>query len=114
MLEGGGDLNFSMLELGLIDEIYLTLCPFVFGGRTAPASFGGEGFTKEHVRTLGLKSYRLEPDDADGGAPCGDTAEREHWLGALSATEPRVRHESVVKHPHGGAFAQRLTDREVR
>ena len=58
LLEGGGELNFSMLEAGLIDEIYLTVCPFVFGGRTAPTSFDGAGFTREHVRKLALKSHR--------------------------------------------------------
>jgi len=58
LLEGGGELNFSMLEAGLIDEIYVTICPFVFGGRTAPTSFGGAGFTREHVRKLALKGHR--------------------------------------------------------
>ena len=58
LLEGGGELNFSMLEAGLIDEIYLTVCPFIFGGRAAPTSFDGAGFTREHVRKLALKSHR--------------------------------------------------------
>jgi 5-amino-6-(5-phosphoribosylamino)uracil reductase len=58
LLEGGGELNFSMLAAGLIDEIYLTVCPFVFGGRTAPTAFDGTGFTREHVRKLALKSHR--------------------------------------------------------
>ena len=58
LLEGGGELNFSMLQAGLIDEIYLTVCPFVFGGRTAPTAFDGLGFTREHVRKLALKSHR--------------------------------------------------------
>jgi 5-amino-6-(5-phosphoribosylamino)uracil reductase len=58
LLEGGGELNFSMLEAGLIDEIYLTVCPFIFGGRTAPTSFDGAGFTREHVRKLALKTHR--------------------------------------------------------
>ncbi len=47
-----------MLEAGLIDEIYLTVCPFIFGGRTAPTSFDGAGFTREHVRKLALKGHR--------------------------------------------------------
>ena len=47
-----------MLQAGLIDEIYLTVCPFVFGGRTAPTAFDGAGFTREHVRKLALKSHR--------------------------------------------------------
>ncbi len=36
----------------------LTICPFVFGGRTAPTSFDGAGFTREHVRKLALKGHR--------------------------------------------------------
>jgi 5-amino-6-(5-phosphoribosylamino)uracil reductase len=59
LLEGGGELNFSMLQAGLVDEIYLTVCPFIFGGRAAPTSFDGVGFTREHVRKLALKSHRL-------------------------------------------------------
>jgi 5-amino-6-(5-phosphoribosylamino)uracil reductase len=59
LLEGGGELNFSMLQAGLIDEIYLTLCPLVFGGRTAPTSFDGAGFSRDHVRRLALKSHRV-------------------------------------------------------
>ncbi len=58
LLEGGGELNFSMLEAGLVDEIYLTVCPFIFGGRAAPTSFDGGGFAREHVRKLALKSHR--------------------------------------------------------
>jgi riboflavin-specific deaminase-like protein len=59
LLEGGGELNFSMLEAGMIDEIYLTVCPFVFGGRNAPTPFDGAGFAREKVRKLALKSHRL-------------------------------------------------------
>jgi 5-amino-6-(5-phosphoribosylamino)uracil reductase len=59
LLEGGGELNFSMLQCGLIDEVYLTLCPFIFGGRSAPTSFDGAGFTREHIRKLALKSHRI-------------------------------------------------------
>ncbi len=61
LLEGGGEMNFSMLAANLIDEVYLTLCPFVFGGRTAPTSFDGAGFSREHVRKLALKSHRAAP-----------------------------------------------------
>lgn len=58
LLEGGGELNFSMLEAGLVDEVYLTLCPFLFGGRTAPTGVDGEGFPRDAVRKLALKSHR--------------------------------------------------------
>jgi 5-amino-6-(5-phosphoribosylamino)uracil reductase len=58
LLEGGGELNFSMLQAGLVDEMYLTVCPFIFGGRTAPTAFDGIGFTRDQVRKLALKSHR--------------------------------------------------------
>ena len=59
LLEGGGELNFSMLQAGLIDEVYLTICPFIFGGRTGPTSFDGAGLTRDLVCRLGLKSQRV-------------------------------------------------------
>ena len=59
LLEGGGELNFSMLRAGLVDEVYLTVCPFLFGGRTAPTPLDGEGFPRDRVRKLALKSHRV-------------------------------------------------------
>lgn len=41
--EGGAELNAGMFEAGLIDEIRVTVCPRVFGGRTAPTLADGEG-----------------------------------------------------------------------
>lgn len=41
--EGGGALNAAMFAAGLVDELHLTLCPFVFGGRTAPHLADGPG-----------------------------------------------------------------------
>lgn len=58
LLEGGGELNFSMLAAGLVDEVYLTICPFIFGGRAAPTGVDGEGFSRDQVRKLSLKSHR--------------------------------------------------------
>lgn len=58
LLEGGGELNFSMLAADLVDEVYLTICPFLFGGRTAPTPLDGAGFPRDRVRKLVLKSHR--------------------------------------------------------
>jgi 2,5-diamino-6-(ribosylamino)-4(3H)-pyrimidinone 5'-phosphate reductase len=44
MVEGGGTLNFEMLEAGLVDEIYVAVGPMVFGGRDAPTLVDGAGF----------------------------------------------------------------------
>jgi riboflavin-specific deaminase-like protein len=41
--EGGGELNDALIRAGLVDELHLTICPVVFGGRTAPTIAGGGG-----------------------------------------------------------------------
>jgi riboflavin-specific deaminase-like protein len=43
LCEGGGELNAALLRAGLVHEIHLTLCPVIFGGRTAPTLAGGSG-----------------------------------------------------------------------
>lgn len=58
LVEGGGELNFAMLEQNLVDEIYWTLCPVVLGGREAPGSFTGRGFASVDVRRLELLEQR--------------------------------------------------------
>jgi riboflavin-specific deaminase-like protein len=63
LLEGGGELNFAMLSAGLVDEFHLTLCPLVFGGRTAPGAFSGTGFAAGHQALLALASLREGEDD---------------------------------------------------
>ncbi len=59
LLEGGGELNFSMFDAGCVDEMYVTVCPFVFGGRTASTPVDGAGFPLEGIRKLSLKSHRV-------------------------------------------------------
>jgi riboflavin-specific deaminase-like protein len=44
LCEGGGELNDALFRAGLVDEINLTICPKVFGGRTAPTIADGLGF----------------------------------------------------------------------
>jgi 5-amino-6-(5-phosphoribosylamino)uracil reductase len=41
LVEGGGHLNAALLQANLVDELYLTLCPLVFGGRTSPSLADG-------------------------------------------------------------------------
>jgi riboflavin-specific deaminase-like protein len=44
LCEGGGELNDALFRAGLVDELHLTICPKIFGGRTAPTIADGLGF----------------------------------------------------------------------
>ena len=46
LCEGGGELNDALFRAGLVDELHLTICPKIFGGRTAPTIADGVGFQK--------------------------------------------------------------------
>jgi 2,5-diamino-6-(ribosylamino)-4(3H)-pyrimidinone 5'-phosphate reductase len=64
LCEGGGEINDALLRAGLVDEIYLTLCPKIFGGRTAPTMVDGAGASTLNAATqLQLKSRRRAGDE---------------------------------------------------
>ena len=50
---GGSELFTSLLRLDLIDELWLTICPTIFGG-DAPTPVGGRGFTQSQAKKLKL------------------------------------------------------------
>ena len=54
LIEGGGQVNFEMFQAGLIDEVYLTLCPKIIGGRDVPTIVEGEGFDFREIVDLEL------------------------------------------------------------
>lgn len=47
MVEGGGELIFSLFEDGLVDELSVFVGPIVIGGREAPTLADGDGFTTD-------------------------------------------------------------------
>lgn len=55
MVEGGGTLNWSLIEQDLVDEICVFLGPMVIGGRDAPTLVDGIGFA-ENFQKLELES----------------------------------------------------------
>ena len=44
LVEGGAELDWSMIESGLVDEVYCYIAPKVIGGSTAKGPVGGVGF----------------------------------------------------------------------
>jgi len=54
LIEGGGAIMFSFLKAKLIDEMFVTLCPTIFGGKDAPTLVEGEGFLPEDAPSLEL------------------------------------------------------------
>ena len=58
MVEGGGELIFSLFENDLVDEINLKIGNRIFGGRNAPTFVDGNGFdelTAKKVRIVGCE-----------------------------------------------------------
>lgn len=63
LVMGGGELVASLLSAGLIDELYLTICPLLIGGKTAPTPVGGLGFRLPKTPELSLQSAQVEGDE---------------------------------------------------
>ncbi len=51
---GGGELVASLLTENLIDQLWLTICPVIFGGKDAPTPVEGEGFLATQASNLEL------------------------------------------------------------
>ena len=62
--EGGGELNSALLRAGVVDEVYLTICPVIFGGRGAPTLADGTDPTAlSDAIPLKLKSMKRVGDE---------------------------------------------------
>jgi 5-amino-6-(5-phosphoribosylamino)uracil reductase len=53
---GGSELAASLFAANFIDELWLTICPFIYGGSNAPSPVSGAGFTPELAPRLELLS----------------------------------------------------------
>jgi 2,5-diamino-6-(ribosylamino)-4(3H)-pyrimidinone 5'-phosphate reductase len=56
MVEGGAALNWSLIEGGLVDELYVYVGAMLIGGRDAPTLLGGAGFRADFpsLKLLGM------------------------------------------------------------
>ena len=59
LCEGGGELNSTLFRTGLVDELNLTVCPKIFGGRHAPTIAEGNSIQRlADAAHLELVSFR--------------------------------------------------------
>ncbi|NGM71151.1 2,5-diamino-6-(ribosylamino)-4(3H)-pyrimidinone 5'-phosphate reductase [Natronolimnobius sp. AArcel1] len=63
MVEGGGELIFSLFENGLVDELRVFVGPKIIGGREAPTLADGDGFVADFP-TLELETLERLDDGA--------------------------------------------------
>ena len=64
LCEGGGELNDGLLRAGVVDEIYVTVCPLIFGGREAPTLSDGRGIERlSDAINVSLKSRKRVGDE---------------------------------------------------
>lgn len=60
---GGGELVASFFALNAIDEIWLTICPTIFGGVTAPTPVEGKGWLQsERIKLDLLEVKQIEKE----------------------------------------------------
>ena len=60
---GGGELVASLLAANAIDELWLTVCPLILGGSTAPTPVAGKGFLADvapRLHLLGVETVEQE------------------------------------------------------
>jgi riboflavin-specific deaminase-like protein len=63
LCEGGAELNDALFRAGIVNQLNLTVCPRIFGGRTAPTIADGVGAgSLARAARLELESARRQDD----------------------------------------------------
>lgn len=57
LVEGGAEVRWSFFEQNLVDELFVWVMPYVWGGKDSPTLVGGTGFlSAKEAKKLALKS----------------------------------------------------------
>jgi 2,5-diamino-6-(ribosylamino)-4(3H)-pyrimidinone 5'-phosphate reductase len=63
LAEGGGELNWSLLNLGVVNELIVTISPKLVGGRSATTLVEGDGYEKiSQAINMDLKKVQRQKD----------------------------------------------------
>ena len=46
LVEGGGEINWSLIKNNLFDELIVTISPLIVGGKKATSLVGGKGYDR--------------------------------------------------------------------
>ena len=61
LVEGGGEINWSLFSLGIVNELIVTIAPKIVGGRQATTLVEGEGYSRvSQGLKLKLKKVRMQ------------------------------------------------------
>ena len=64
LCEGGGEVNEALFRRGLVNRLFLTICPLIIGGRNAPTLADGVGVRRlSEAAKFKLKSLKRVKDE---------------------------------------------------
>ncbi|HIE42366.1 MAG TPA: RibD family protein, partial [Nitrospinaceae bacterium] len=72
LIEGGAELNSSVLNAGVVDRIVTFISPILIGGSRAPGFFGGQGVLKvgSSIKLKNLEVTKIGEDLMLEATPC--------------------------------------------
>jgi len=63
LVEGGALINWGFFSKNLVDELYITIAPTIFGGSLAPTPVSGSGFQMDLRKRLRLLDVKVEDSE---------------------------------------------------